>query len=58
MAYPVIKLSTAAKFYNFLDDKKSGSARLATYKPRPRNAGGSVLLPGAAVLTEQTTAMR
>ncbi|GGB55438.1 hypothetical protein GCM10011409_36320 [Lentibacillus populi] len=27
MAYPVIKLSTAAKFYNFLDENKSESAR-------------------------------
>ncbi|GGB49161.1 hypothetical protein GCM10011409_28460 [Lentibacillus populi] len=25
MAYPVIKLSTAAKFYNFLDDKTGNS---------------------------------
>ncbi|GGB29780.1 hypothetical protein GCM10011409_03900 [Lentibacillus populi] len=31
VAYPVIKLSTAAKFYNFLDDKKGRTAKIAAW---------------------------
>ncbi|MBT2215283.1 hypothetical protein F3157_10465 [Virgibacillus dakarensis] len=33
---------------------KGASARLAKYKLRPAKQGGSVLLPGAAVLTEHS----
>ncbi|MTW86073.1 hypothetical protein F3157_10440 [Virgibacillus dakarensis] len=33
---------------------KGASTRLATYMLRPAKQGGSVLLPGAAVLTEHS----